>query len=395
MHTHRVTRLLALIFFAAFAQAASAQPGSSPQPAVTTSAALSTAAAPLPAAPRPPRQSNFSFISEKPVLGLPLGTNRPRAHCSVDGTAFFDLTASSARAGQDIYGISLDGSVKHLLRKLPIDYTNVSVRDLFTGDGQIVTLLQADKRDTGTEASPPRETDYFIALEDTAGDLSDLIQLQLRFKPVRVARFGNGDIVILGWDEGNLLPVLASVRTDGTPHRFIDFDTARPSLNAQFAARAEQRATLDMLQGASFVASGSDILLTYPGTTKPIRRLTSSGETFTIPIFIPGGYVLNDILVSSGPRFIVRVKELPPASPPPADAADRPPRMLVLEEDARSGALVREIIFSKPTPADLTCAPNSTLSAIFYDAIPDTNHSQATDPAAAPPTQLVVSTTRR
>jgi hypothetical protein len=401
LRIHKHICLLALICLAATARAASAQDTPSaqqPQPIVAAPAAPATPP-PKPPAARPPRLTNLSFTSEKPVLGFPLGVTHPRAHCSVDGTAYFDLTASSANAGQDLYGISPDGSVKHILRKLPVDFTNVSVRDLFTGDQQIVTLLQADKRDDGTDASPPRETDYFLALEDTAGDLSDLVPLQLRFKPLRVARFGSGDIIVLGWDEGNLLPVLAMLKPDGTPHHFIDFESRKPDIvdetSVRTAARAEQRVTLDMLQGASFVAFANDVLLTYPGTTKPIREMSASGETFNIPIVIPSGYVLNDVLVSSGHTLILRVKEAPPSGK--SDDPSTPRKMLVIEDDSYHGTLIRRLVFDKPTPADLTCAPNSSLSAIFYDTIPDAdaNSTQTADPAAAPPTQLVVSTTRR
>jgi hypothetical protein len=91
----------------------------------------------------------LKFNSEKPVLGLPVGGSGTRAHCSIDGVAFFDLTGNSAMAGQDIYGISPDGGVTHVLRKVPIDFTNVSVKDFFAGDKTLVTLLEAVNRDDG------------------------------------------------------------------------------------------------------------------------------------------------------------------------------------------------------------------------------------------------------
>lgn len=349
-------------------------------------------------APRTARRpGGLRFSDESPVLGFPLGSSKSTAHCSIDGTAFYDLTANSATAGQDIFGIAPDGGVKHLLRKLPIDFTNVSVRDFFVGDQQLVTLLQADKRDAGTEASPPRERDYFLSLEDEAGDLSDLVALNLRFKPVKTARFGSGDVVVLGWDEGNLLPVLAYVGADGTVHRFIDLDERRANVTSDASARKEAaehtKETLDTLQGAAFVAFGSDVLLTYPGTTKPARVLTAIGGTRMIPITIPEGYVLNDVLVS-GPRgtMVVRVKDADdsrrPAAAPGADA----PKMRLLEEDSTHGSLIRELIPEKPKVEDVTCAANYTVSAVFYDTIPDANSNGAGGSSA---TQLVVATARR
>ena len=58
----------------------------------------------------------------------------------------------------------------HVPRKLPIDYTNVWSATFFAGDQQLVTLLEADQRDDGPDASPPRVTDYFLSLEDQSGD---------------------------------------------------------------------------------------------------------------------------------------------------------------------------------------------------------------------------------
>jgi len=280
--------------------------GSAP---VAASASGGTASAAAKPARNPLRNTNLKFNSEKPVLGLPVGGSGTRAHCSIDGVAFFDLTGNSAMAGQDIYGISPDGGVTHVLRKVPIDFTNVSVKDFFAGDKTLVTLLEAVNRDDGSQTSPPRETDYFLSLEDEAGDMSDLVQMQLRFRPVKIARFGSGDVVVLGWDEGNLLPVLAFVKTDGTVHRFIDLDERRPDVTSEAsektAAAEHTKDTLEVLQGAAFVAFGSDVLLTYPGTTKPVRVLSTSGELRTIPITIPAGYVLNDVLVS-GSRWTIR-----------------------------------------------------------------------------------------
>ena len=279
------------------------------------------------------------------------------------------------------------------------------MRDFFAGDQQLVTLLAADKRSAGDTVST-RETDYFLSLEDEAGDATDLVQLQLRFRPLKVARFGSGDVVVLGWDEGNLLPMRALVKSDGTIRRFVDFDSDRRDGDAGSAAKqaaAEERATMDMLQGAAFVAYESGVLLTYPGTAKPVRVLSSSGEMRTIPIAIPGGFVLNDVLVSSGRgTLVIRVKEAT-QSKPAKDGAEEKPKMKVLEmagyPGPSSGMKLREFEFEKPPAADLTCAVNSSLSAVFYDTIPDANHAAtnggAVDPASAGATQLVVATVRR
>jgi hypothetical protein len=362
--------------------------------------AAAVAATKAVAAKNPWRITNLRFNREKAVLGLPVGTSKTKAHCSVDGTVFIDVTGNAATAGQELYGISPDGEVAHLSRKLPIDFTNVSVRDFFAGDHTLVTLLEAVKRDDGTEASPPRETDYFVSLEDEAGDLSDLVQMQLRFRPVKIARFGSGDVVVLGWDEGNLLPVLAFVKTDGTIHRFVDLDERRSDVTSDAtAAKATVqyvRDTLEVLQGAAFAAYGSEVMLTYPGTTKPVRVMTNAGELRTIPISIPAGYVLNDVL-ASGSRWtmVVRVRETEDAKKAKSeDAADKS-KMRLFEFDSTHGNLLRELIPDKPAVSEVTCAADSTVTAMFYDTIPDASTSMASSGPTTAATQLVVATARR
>jgi len=386
--------------------------------ASTTSAAASAA---VPAATAPAvamtggaaavkeRITAIHFSRENPVLGLPLGGSTTRAHCSNDGTAFYDLAANGTAVGQYLYGISSNGGVKHVLRKLPIGYSHVEVRDFFVGDGQMVTLLEADKRNEEGDAAS-RDKDYFLSLEDEAGDLSSLVQMQVRFKPEKVARFGSGEVLLLGWDEGSQLPMLAMVKEDGTIHRFIDLDAAKPRAIRNASGDAEkseaeavmqERATQDSLEGAAFVANGNKVLLTYPGSTKPIVELDALGDERLIPLEIPYGYVLNDVLVSSGlGTLVARVKDADDKTKPvAADGVAKPPKMRLIEYLAYNGARLQEFTFDKPLVSDVTCAPNSALVAIFRDTIPDADHtttsSGATGTATDAATQLVVATSRR
>jgi hypothetical protein len=351
------------------------------------------------------RVANVRFLREKPVLGLPLGSGLGRPRCSTDGTAFYDLTSSGSSAGQQLYSVSVDGDVMHLLRKLPMNYTDVLVRDFFAGEKQLVTLLEAVRRDDDT--SPPRTTDYFLSLEDQAGDVSNLIPMSVRFEPVKVARFATGDVMVLGWDEGNLVPVLATIRGDGSIQRFVDLDALKASplriLRESDLPQGTQqdRPNLEFLQGATFVPFGSEVLLTWPGSTKPILALGAFGDERLIPVAIPAGFVLSDVLASSGGRgtLVLRVKEADVRTQPKQDGSDEPPRMKLLEFDSFHGSLLRTISFDKPLVSDVICAPNSSLTAIFYDTIPDASQTSTSGGTvggvASTTTQLVIATARR
>jgi hypothetical protein len=359
-------------------------------------AALARAASP----PQQPwRKTTVRFTNEKPVLGLPVDSNRARLRCANDGVVFFDLTAdSTAAAAPMLYSISRDGEVKHLLRKLPIDYTDVSVRDFFAGEGTLVTLLQAEKRDS--PEMRPREVDYFLSTSDHDGDLPNLIQMDVRFRPLKVATFGSGDFMVLGWDEGNLLPELALLKGDGTIRRFVDMDDRKPGADPEKEA-ARERVTLEALEDAVFVPYGSEVLLTYPGTAKPVLVVGAGGQSRSIPISLPGGFVLHDVLVSEAPwSLVLRAQE--PRDPKAKEDAGKVPQPRMFAMDSTHGSLIREyVIDTKPLISEVTCAAKNSLTAMFYDTV-DAGKTAANggttavaDEAADASKQLVVSTVRQ
>jgi hypothetical protein len=300
-------------------------------------------------------------------------------------------------AAQDLYSISMSGEVKHLLRKLPTGFTDVSVKDFFAGEHTLVTLLEAERWENGEPN--PREVSYFLSKSDHVGDLSSLVQMDVRFKPLRVATLGpDDDVLVLGWDMGNQLPLLAVMRDDGTVRRFIDLDQRR-SYGArgspkESAAPPSAGMTLESLQGAVFVPWADELMLTYPGTTRPLLFLTAAGELRSLSLGLPSGFVLRDVLAGSSPRgLIARLQAVPEAKPKEGDAKEAPPPRLFEFSDV-NGALLHEFVFDKPRVADVTCVAKSSLIAIFYDAIATSDGSVANANASANSSRLVVSSVR-
>ena len=156
-----------------------------------------------------------SFSNRIAVLGLPSEGGRAKPHCSADGMEFFDLPPGLA--GDDpegmfyLFSVSPDGEAKRISRKRPIGFDGVSVADFFAGEQRLVTLLKAIKRQDGGDTIP-RETAYFLSESDGEGDLSSLVQLDVRFRPLKIGSFRTGEILLLGWDEGNRAPVLALLK---------------------------------------------------------------------------------------------------------------------------------------------------------------------------------------
>jgi len=360
--------------------------------------------------PWPIREIHFS--GAKPVLGLPTGDVVSHARCSNDGINFLDLYPNSTDtvpgpSMPELYSVSSTAGVKHLARKIPVDYTNLSVRDFFVADHTLVTLLHAERRGGQDTTVPARDVRYFLSVSDYDGDQASLISLDLRFKPLKVALFGSGDFLVLGWDESNLLPLLALVKEDGTIRRFVDLDRKpeplyKPrSLIKEAEPAPETRPDLATLQRAAFVPYNGQVMLTYPGTAKGILVLSSLGVDGSIPIALPGGFVLHDVLPAGDRRTLVlRAEEKRDSPPAGKDGAASKPMLKMFEMDAHYGTLLREFIFDKPAIADVTCSPANRLTAIFYDTVANvvqptdangTKPSQSTENA----TQLVIATAPR
>ena len=316
------------------------------------------------------KQATVFFRNAKPVLGLPLGSGKPMVRCGSDNTAFFNLAGSSQESdvvgASQLYSISTDGEVKSLLRQLPPEFNDISVRDFFVSDQRVVTLLRASKQDD----QGVHETRYFLSTLDTQGDFKDVVQVGGYFRPLKVAAFGNGDVMVLGWDEANLLPLIAVMKEDGTARSFLDLDDHK-------AKGAFDRGSVDaaMMRDAAFVAFGNDVLLTFPGTVKPVLELNTAGVLRSIPITIPAGYVLHDVLNSDARRTLVeRVQAKKEGEKPGSyDEAEDTERRL-FEVNLADGKLLREFVPDKPKVLDVACAGGSSLTAIFYGSVLDSDN---------------------
>ena len=327
------------------------------------------------------------FTNGKPVLGLPVPGERAKAHCAVDGITYFEgLADQDAGAAANLYGVSTDGEVKSLRRKLPEGFSEVRVLDFFAGEHEAVSLLEAERRDDNSRRVT--ETSYFLSIADHDGDFSKLISMDVKFRPLKVGMFGSGEVLVLGWDTGNLLPVLVAMKEDGSVRRFVDLDERgleRDGRGAGTITTEDRETVLKDLQGAAFVSYGAELLVTYPGTGRGIRVLSGTGLSRTIPMLLPGGYVLRDVLVSEGRGLLVlRVK--------PALASDEKKRapdsdVRMFEVNATRGDLIRELMFRRPRMTEVTCATGYSLTAIFLEPVARPEATKAVDE----PMQLVVS----
>ena len=327
----------------------------------------------------PVRIHPIRYVSPTPVLGLPPDAYKLGGLCSSNGLTYFE-GSSEASSPQDLYTLATSAEVKHVRRKLPIGYTDLTLKSFFPSDHTIVSLLEASNRAQPGER--PHASDYFLSTSDPTGDLSDLIALQLHFKPLKVAVFGSGDYLVLGMDTANQVPLLARLKDDGTVRRFVD-------LGAMQRAGADVSANDKLTANAAFVPFGDDILLTFPGTTEPLHILRDRGEDGVLQLAFFGRFTLHDVLGSERrPTLVARYQ---------ASSADdkQPPVQKLYEFSLANGELLWELALDKVPVEAATCAAKQSLTSVWMKAQGTPANDTGGKPAQDEAKQLVVGTARR
>ena len=363
---------------------------------------------------------NVRFRAAKPVLGLPRGNSHGQISCSPEGEMFFSLSgepdaaaaSGSGRTLPVLYRLKDSGEVQVIARlPPPTEFTDVSVRDFFAAEHDVVTLLRAEVRSDGDPNIPAQETRYFASVSDHDGDGGRLVPLDVRFRPSKIALFGSGDFLVLGWDGINLMPVLALVKDDGTVRKFFDLGNVNLS-QRQESQKPATATSLRELQGApaartaeellaraAFSSFGSEVLLTFPGTAKALQVWSPGGDSRNIPIALPAGFVLHDVVQSGRHWTLVVRAQAEEDSAKEKKPSDTKPQQRLFEMNSTNGGLIREFVTDKPTVQDVTCAVNPRLTAVYFDTLDEAVSTGAPQNAAGDgsaaqpkPTHLVVAT---
>ena len=174
--------------------------------------------------------------------------------------------------------------------------------------------------------------------------------------------------------------------------RFFDLEERRgtqPEGTRTAAAAGPSLAHVDLtsLESATFVTLSDELLLTFPGTNRPIYVLSAVGDSRSIAVELPGGLTMHDVVGSNGSStLMVR------AQASTAQARNNNVQQRLFDMSAANGALLNEIVFDTPRVAAVTCAVKSSLTAMYLDT--PAGLGSAVNAGAANATQLVMVSTR-
>lgn len=311
-------------------------------------------------------------VSNTNSIGYPV-------HGASDGTIFVEMLDysdhSSLFPAEALYGISEDGKVTTIQRKVPDDMERVVFRDVYASDSLVASLGSARPRKKSPEEPTSRETDYFICLSKRDGTFEKLISLKdLRFQPFKIAVLESGRFFAAGVDKLNKTPVLAMLDSDGQYLRPVTLDN-RPfdnskSLQAIYplhepGAGAGEAA----IGGSGFAPFGNRILFYVPAAKLPVHILGEGGEENAIQVHLPDNYLIETILpCSKNDTWVVRAQAAKEFAQMATTGLISNPQRVLFEVNPFSGKALRRLDISGVSPSQVDSAANKKLICLRQTA---------------------------
>lgn len=326
--------------------------------------------------------ATLNLADGKPLIGFPSAAviGSPTV-CSTSGDIFVEVYANvkmPMNVFPDLYRITSAGDVKRIDQPKPTDYEHLFLRSAFAGEHAIVSLIQVSGKKTSSVSDKPNIPGYFLSITDFDGGSAKLIELDLKFQPLRIAVLPSGKFIVLGLDSANLVPALVLLNDDGTFLKSVDLDNSkydnsqelRNTYNANNSDTqlAKRKQISGVLNAASFAPYGSKVLLVEAGSTLPIRILGDGGEENTVSIPLPSGFLIQNVLGSNqSTTWIVRAQKLESYQKMEKEHIVMNPEQRLFEVNPETKKVARILDTKGAPPTMVSCAANAKLSAIYND----------------------------
>jgi hypothetical protein len=315
-------------------------------------------------------------IGPSPLLATPF-------QCLADGAVFVDALDPSHSMKQTVYSL-LGNQVSAYTMDAIHDLSHVQMIDYFPQSSTVNFLVRASRKavpeTTIQENSqrPPldRSDHYFIAIFGRDGAYQKSVQLPISYPLFRFAALPSGEFIVAGYDSAVDAEKLVLLDDGGQLIKTID-----PAVSS--AERAERRnASADqrMIAGdesagrASFVGFKDAVLEWRAGTKDPIIEIRADGSTREIPVVLPNGGALADILPSDD-EWVAHVQ--------PASTTSSGPRNLLTysyyELSPLDGRVLRKLTISNVRVGTMACKNRGKFIAFSTDQDKRLVRSEATD----------------
>lgn len=334
----------------------------------------------------PTKSVEFKAVETDPNFSLP-ATQEEFPHCLSDGslvlrTIDWEMVNRTPKGQIPKYNkivtIVHDKTTRTILSTGINDLTDYQIADVFPGDSGVYFLLDGTMEQPGEHGPgkspsgiPLKDYRYYIAHFDLDGSYKGATELDRecdlsrpgRCEMRHIAVFPSGDMLATEPDPGtSTLRVLylkssgEMVKQIGVPasSKVLDWGDAHSSLNL------EQEAKM-YLSSVYLTPVGNNIVVWRANSDDPVVEVRQGGGVREVPIQIPNGWRLAD-MVSSNDRWVVhfRTENTPPTARMSTDTD------AYFEVRPQDGSLGARIVQTGDAPFAIACESSGTYTSFKW-----------------------------
>lgn len=335
----------------------------------------------------PSRSVTFKAVETDPGFSLPSSTeNYP--HCLADGSlvlASVDWEAlKKTPKGKfpkynDVVTIVQGKTTQTLLSASITDLTDFNVLDIFPADSGVYFLVQGTKEQPGERGPgkspsgiPLKDYRNFVARFNRDGTYKGATALGIECDLSRrgscelahVAVFPSGEMLATESDpESSTLRVLY-LKSSGEVVKQIDVPASRKPMDwGDGSSNPEmERAAKMFLGSVYFTAVGQNVVVWRANSTEPVVEISQGGGVREVPLQVPDGWRLAD-MVASNDRWVAHFRtESTPANVPMSKDTDA-----YFDVRPQDGSLAARIVQKGDVPLSIACESDGTYLSYKMD----------------------------
>jgi hypothetical protein len=335
----------------------------------------------------PSRNVEFKAVESDPTFQLP-PTQVEYPHCLSDGSlvlrtidweALKNRPKGSFPKYNEIVSIVQGKKTQTILSASISDLTDFQGVDVFPADSGVYFLLQGTKEQPGERGRgkspagiPLKSYRYFVARFDLDGSYKGATELGVECDMTRsghcdmrhMAVFPSGDMLVTAPDPNTSTLRVLYLKSSGELVKQIEAPASQKPLDwgDESSDSESQRMAKMFLASVYFTAVGNNIVVWRANSHDPVVEVTQGGGVREVPLEIPDGYRLAD-MVASNDRWVVhfRAENTPPNARMSVDTD------AYFEVRPQDGSLAAKIVQKGDAPLSIACESSATYTSFKMD----------------------------
>lgn len=335
----------------------------------------------------PSKNVEFKTVDSDPNFMMP-ATQVEYPHCLSDGSLVLHTidwkAVNSTPKGQfprynQIVTIAKGNTEQTILSTGVNDLTDYQIADVFPADSGIYFLLQGTKEQAGERGPgkspsgiPLKDYRYYMARFDLDGSYKGATKLDRecdlsrpgRCEMRHIAVFPSGDMLATEPDPDTSTLRVLYLKSSGEMVKQIDVPASRKVLDwgdAHSSPNLEREAKM-YISSVYSTPVGNNVVVWRSNSDDPVVEVTQGGGVREVPIQIPDGWRLAD-MVSANDRWVVhfRTENTPPTVRMSEDTD------AYYEVRPQDGSLAAKIVQKGDVPLSIACESSGTYTSFKMD----------------------------